>query len=513
MAANLERFIKLFTGYDKAYGVVKINEEAVKGQKTESDFEIVREEITEPLWEQHLGGQISISVIPIEADQKCRWAAIDIDRYDMEPKDLALIFAKHNLPFVVHRSKSGGAHVHVFFKQPILAKDIRKKLTDLASCMGFADEEIFPKQSTVMYEQGDLGNLLSVPYFDADQTMRYAYNDKGQEILELGAYLDFVESKIITRKEFLELNLTNVENTYEGCPPCIIGIISSLVDQGSRNDTMFQIATYFVQRFGKDDDKWKKEVEECNRQHFNPPLAAKELANIINQHEKKDYHYRCDISPFKDFCQRGACMSRRWGVSGGDAIDIGGVTKYMSEPPLYFISVDDARVEMTTEQVHNHDLFSKRVFEDTNQVMNSYKKQDWRDKLRKITKGMLEIEAPYDTSLEGMLVETINAFVDPKKAGKSALDLIHYNKVYYDKKRNMILFKLSRLMDFLRMRNYPEKRVNKISSMLKEIGVVHLQVEANTPTGKRVSAKVYGLPPNDDLNHELPVPEVMGEAV
>lgn len=88
-----------------------------------------------------------------------------------------------------------------------------------------------------------------------------------------------------------------------------------------------------------------------------------------------------------------------------------------------------------------------------------------------------------------------------------------YHKVYYDEKTNTIMFKLSKLMEFLRQRSFPEKRINKISTILKDIGATTPQVEATTKSGKRVTAKVYALPPNEDLNHVLDVPVVAGEAI
>jgi len=56
------------------------------------------------------------------------------------------------------------------------------KLTQLASRLGLADCEIFPKQRTINVELGTIGNWLNLPYQNAKFTTRHAIDDKGQSI-------------------------------------------------------------------------------------------------------------------------------------------------------------------------------------------------------------------------------------------------------------------------------------------------------------------------------------------
>ena len=42
--------------------------------------------------------------------------------------------------------------------------------------------EIFPKQSTIKAERGDIGNFLNMPYHGGDRTVRYAIGDDGNSL-------------------------------------------------------------------------------------------------------------------------------------------------------------------------------------------------------------------------------------------------------------------------------------------------------------------------------------------
>ena len=59
---------------------------------------------------------------------------------------------------------------------------MRQKLQIMASNLGYAKAEIFPKQSTIKAERGDIGNFLNMPYHGGDRTVRYAIGDNGESL-------------------------------------------------------------------------------------------------------------------------------------------------------------------------------------------------------------------------------------------------------------------------------------------------------------------------------------------
>jgi hypothetical protein len=78
------------------------------------------------------------------------------------------------LPLVVCRSKSGGAHLFLFVNQWASAKDMQEVLRHVAAALGYGDCEIFPKQTSLQLKRGDVGNFLNLPFYDAEEGLRYA---------------------------------------------------------------------------------------------------------------------------------------------------------------------------------------------------------------------------------------------------------------------------------------------------------------------------------------------------
>ncbi len=80
------------------------------------------------------------------------------------------------------RSKSGGAHIFLFLKEPTQAKIIRNKLIEWSGLIGYANCEVFPKQIEIKADRGDTGNFLNLPYHGGDDSMRHAFNNDGDAI-------------------------------------------------------------------------------------------------------------------------------------------------------------------------------------------------------------------------------------------------------------------------------------------------------------------------------------------
>ena len=99
--------------------------------------------------------------------------------YPIDYKKIINKIRNLQLPLVPCRSKSGGMHIFLFLKNPVSARLVREKLREVASGLGYSSVEVFPKQSTILIEKGDLGNFLNLPYYNSKSTTRYAYKDDG----------------------------------------------------------------------------------------------------------------------------------------------------------------------------------------------------------------------------------------------------------------------------------------------------------------------------------------------
>ena len=79
---------------------------------------------------------------------------------------------------VVCRSKSGGAHCFLFVTEWVTATDA-ETLQKISTSLGYGNSEIFPKQVKLHLDRGDIGNFLNLPYYNAEDGLRYAIQDDG----------------------------------------------------------------------------------------------------------------------------------------------------------------------------------------------------------------------------------------------------------------------------------------------------------------------------------------------
>jgi len=105
-----EDFFRVFPGLNRAYGQFFITER--KGPKLDGYGKTVRESYETKLWKEHLDGKTGLGVIPIDENNQCKWACLDVDDYSVDIEKISKQFVKKNL--IVCRSKSGGAHTYLY---------------------------------------------------------------------------------------------------------------------------------------------------------------------------------------------------------------------------------------------------------------------------------------------------------------------------------------------------------------------------------------------------------------
>jgi hypothetical protein len=172
-------FSAIFDGLEDAFGTYKIEKTNSNG-KMSGKAALLREPRTKDHWEGHLSGKgMSLGIIPINAENNCKWGCIDIDQYPLDHKHLVEKIRRMKLPLVVCRSKSGGAHCFLFTSEWIEAKEMQQTLQSISAALGYGQSEIFPKQIKLHLDRGDVGNFLNLPYYDAEGGLRYAIKDDG----------------------------------------------------------------------------------------------------------------------------------------------------------------------------------------------------------------------------------------------------------------------------------------------------------------------------------------------
>ncbi len=188
----------LFAGGDHAHGVAWPSGRTNKNGKAEVSYATRHEPITAEAWRRHLDGNEGLVPIPIRRDGTARFGAIDVDVYLLDLTEVVQKVAAAELPLVVCRSKSGGAHLFLFLDEPAPASLVRAKLKDWCVALGFEPKEIFPKQESLGEDED--GNGINAPYFHAEYTTRYAVGEDGKA-LDLPAFVAHAQEMRVSASE------------------------------------------------------------------------------------------------------------------------------------------------------------------------------------------------------------------------------------------------------------------------------------------------------------------------
>ena len=112
-------------------------------------------------WGRHLNGDYILSIIPLLDNGTCWFGCIDYDDYVIDLINICQRIASLKLPLLPCRSKSGGLHIFVFFKEPISAKLIIPALRYWAGRLGLPKFEIFPTNDGTT---DSLSRAIAMPY-------------------------------------------------------------------------------------------------------------------------------------------------------------------------------------------------------------------------------------------------------------------------------------------------------------------------------------------------------------
>jgi hypothetical protein len=468
---DITRFKAIFSGLDIAYGTYKIESSRGDGKQAGKAV-VVRKPPTDDLWSKHLEGvEPSLGIIPIRADNTCIWGCIDIDQYPLDHAGLIKKIRSLDLPMVVCRSKSGGAHVFLFIKDPIPASEMQRFLKAAAALLGEAGREIFPKQSEILVDRGDTGNFLNLPYFGSDQTMRYAIKDDGTAAtLEefYGLYDQWVQP---TDLQFPE-QPKQADHPIKDGPPCLQALCAQGVPEGTRNNALFNIGIYLKKVHPVN---WDNALSEHNFKYVAPPLPNNELQVIIKQLHKKDYRYKCKDAPLNSFCNSGLCRTRKHGIGahGPDAPQMSSLSKYNSDPPLWFLDINGKRIELDTESLFAQAAFQKACVEKINLLPPTLRKQDWEQLLNALLKEMVETEqiteASEDTSITGRFNDLLEEFCTHLQQAMDR-DEILMGRPWTDDEEAKTYFRMKDLEAHLVRNNFKGMTAPKMAQRIRDLG-------------------------------------------
>jgi len=502
MSKAAERFLQLFEGYGRAHGQTAVLDRAKNG-KTQAKYQIVHEPLTVDLVQSHLDGKLGVGSIPIDETSKCSFGALDIDDYNLDLIALLAKVKRFKLPLVMCRSKSGGAHLFLFLSEKVAASEVRDRLAEFASVLGWGNCEIFPKQEEVRVDRGDIGNFINLPYQNGKYTTRYALKDDGDG-MTLEKFLELSEASKVSAKELSSISLGSDSGVLPDGPPCCQQLTEFGIPEGGRNMTLLNVGIYYKKASPSD---WKGLLEKHNQEYCNPPLPAREIVVIQEQLDKKEYAYTCKQEPVHSHCNKSLCRSRKHGIGSHNSHPVvGGLTVVESEPPVWFLNVDGSRLELSTKQLQMQVEFQRACMEQMYKMPAKMKETDWRDLIASLLGDATRIPVPEELTQKGLFLELLETFCTSRISAHSPEELLT-GKPWTEE--GLTYFKLSSLQEFLKRNNFTHYTRGQITERLKEM---NSGVEADKTyrfkdnRDKWKSVRVWFVPEMD--RGEVDLPEV-----
>lgn len=488
-----EELLLAFEGFDGAHGQTEVSNQRMNGKQKAKSF-IVRNKLTLELMQGHVDGIKGVGSIPINAENKCKFGALDIDEYPLDHNALVDKLTKLKVPCIVCRSKSGGAHIFFFFTEWMEAADFRDKAAEIAAALGHGRCEIFPKQEQVLVERGDVGNFINLPYFDSEQTLRFAVIKVGKKYTEatLSEFIEQVHKIKCDPKKFMELSVGGKPNLFPGYVPCLKSLLSMGIFEGGRNKAAFQLGV-FLQKSSPND--WKMQLEQLNVKHFTPPLPASEIVTVQSTLEKKEYQYLCKEEPMSSHCNQSVCRGLKHGIGATSMPAISGLSVILSEPRLWFLDIDGRRLELTTEELQAPRLFQRACMEQLNFMPPKMKDADWEVQVNGLLENCNEIAVPQELTYKGQFLSYLELFCTGRVQAQSFEEVV-IGKPYTDVEDARTFFKLDSLMEFLRNRKFDNYTRAQVQERLKEInnGDSSLVKKFQNSQGKWKSVRVWWIP-------------------
>lgn len=486
------RFINLFKGNPNAYlgYLVEKQQYFEKGEAPKKSH-----------FDSHLyGNTFSVGIIPIRDSQFSGFGVIDFDNHSTENGiDIIKLEKKVrelNLPLVVCRSKSGSAHAYLLGRDRLtthLLLKVLHKFRDQLKGVGETHVDIFPRQSKL--ENGSLGNGINLPYANSEDTKRYCISN-GRP-LNLHEFLIHAESKLIDNSDLTKYDIS----IHEEAPYCIEILLKQRVGEGSRNDLLCHYSVYAKKAFP---DNWEEVVYKFNTDNFTDPLTYEEVTSVVKSMGKTDYKYKCSLEMCKKHCNSSVCVTRKFGITPTEQNDLlvseipqfGQLIKYETNPPRYEIEISERRISLSTDDLLDHKLFRKRVFETLDLVLKPKKNENWLDTVNAMVKNMIIEEAPDDASMEGIFRSLLLEYI--KRANLSdagdnkehrKLVMVGTPVVQLIRGQRYVLFKGVHFIESLKRRNIGTVDLAKVWMSAKDLGAKPMTVRCDD-----VSIRVWALP-------------------
>lgn len=479
---------------------------------------------------RHLNGELGLVLSPIDENSTCSFGVIDIDdhkksngkgRSDVKEGQSGIdcyeIFNQIqdlDLPLLVCRSKSGGAHLYLFLTEKVPAKLVRKTLKRWAIQLGYGGAEIFPKQDMLINdkETGSLmhGSVVNLPYFRYEDTTRPCINS-GKEV-SLEYFIELANMKRVSPSYLVE----HADDMFQDAPPCIRKMITNKVGVGERNAALYNIVVFLKKAYP---ETWKEKAFDCNAKFIDPPLSHAEAKKTVTSAGRRDYRYKCKEDVCSSRCNSKECVKCKFGIDNdakgeldfGEMPEFSSLVKFDQEPPRWQLTVKGKNIVLSTEQILDFRHVRSAVFEKTNEIVSPMKNEKWQVILANLVQNMTIVDTPEEASIKGIIRTKLFEFINKANLSDTGddperLELISMGNPVIAKSngRRYIVFRGSDFIDYLKRMKCQSHNDPNLWLILRSFGVTHFNMILQDGSKK----DVWALPVEESeciTEHELKI--------
>ena len=382
---------------------------------------------------------------------------------------------------------------------------MQKTLQHLSSALGYGESEIFPKQIKLHLDRGDVGNFLNLPYFDAENGLRYAFKDDGTSAT-LKEFFSLYDQYVQTPEEIIKLQIleNGKKNFLQDGPPCLQILCADKISEGGRNNGLFNLGVYLRKAYP---DSWESEILNYNMKYLHPPLPLNEVNIVAKQLERKDYAYKCTDAPINAHCNKELCQTRKFGVGAAvQGASIANLRKYNSTPPVWFMDVNGEPLELDTDALQSQALFQKTCMEQLNFMPRSLSRINWENRISALLTEMRQnesaiIEVSQDASTKGQFYDYLEEFCRHLQQAQDKEEIL-LKKPWTDEDKNITYFRLKDFENFLKKNKFFEFKSHKIAQRLRDINGESIVLKI-----KNRSVRVWSIPSFDVADVDISAPD------
>jgi hypothetical protein len=513
MDENIKKFIEIYSGLKRTYGYAKMDQVTLSDEgKLRPVYAWSGYPIKEQDYIDHLNGSKAIGIQPCDDEGRAKFGAIDIDDKQHSYKNFPFqkyldLVVKYNLPVIPIKSKSGGLHLCVFFKEKVSALFIRNFFDKILMTLGLPSNiEIYPKETEIAKREDgtyEFGHFINLPYFRKEE--RLALNPNGG-FFTFEQFIKVVELNLQTESTINEFTKSHIKSLLQGGneefeegPPCLqILTKNKLVD--GRDRFLYNYMVFAKKAYP---DGWEEKVKEAARNYFeyDKNWDDKKVELKIRSWRKETKGHTCSEDPIKDFCIKSECIKRKFGILSDKKKKypkISGLQKYEYPEPEYTFNIEKPdgsgvvscrakNIRQITNQLEMRNLIGNAA----GFVPPMLKQWEYQESVIDIlfsTKNKESIKPPKSATPEGILEQELIDWINGPEAKndvsfKSGAVLFEKDEVY---------FKFTPFFDHIKNREWKETRL-KTTELMSNLFEAKHDVSKRfpkKPTDKRSNAPI-----------------------